>query len=94
MFIVVTLCDHEDLLHKSAKLVFKAEATIDQLQEEILTSFQVAIHCQEIFDRNNRRIDLLDGPLQNAGLQNGETLMLKHADLAWWVSYKNALNWC
>ncbi|CAI4220877.1 unnamed protein product [Auanema sp. JU1783] len=91
MLIFVTLNDHEDKSHDSLKLVFEDEATIEQLQDRILSNFRVAIDCQRIFDGNARRIDMLTGSLKNAGIQNADTLIVKHADLPWWNLYKDCV---
>uniref|UniRef100_A0A8R1IBT6 Ubiquitin-like domain-containing protein n=1 Tax=Caenorhabditis japonica TaxID=281687 RepID=A0A8R1IBT6_CAEJA len=88
MFIVIDLRDHENKSYDTVKFDL---ATIKQLQDKILSRFQIGIEYQQIYDSKNSRIDLLNGSLEGVGLKDNETLILKHAELPWWSQYKKAV---
>lgn len=50
--------------------------TIKHLQDKIQSVFQIVPEMQRIFDSNDRRIDLLVGSLEDAGIRDNETFIL------------------
>ncbi|KAI6208402.1 hypothetical protein M3Y96_00111200 [Aphelenchoides besseyi] len=87
MFLIVELRDHEDKCHDSVKLEFEAQATIKQLTDKIQSVFKIAPEMQRIVESNNRRIDLLVSTLEDAAIQDMETLIVKHANWDAWTEF-------
>ncbi|KAI6217767.1 hypothetical protein M3Y95_01195300 [Aphelenchoides besseyi] len=87
MFLRIDLRDNEEKVHRAVKLKFQAKTTIEQLKEKIESVFHIAPEMQQIFDSDDRRIDLLVGSLEAAGIQDNEHLILKHADLNIWTEF-------
>ncbi|KAE9552363.1 hypothetical protein FO519_004408, partial [Halicephalobus sp. NKZ332] len=87
MFIFIDLRDHEDNSHDSVKFELQGQTTIKELQNKIHPSFRIELENQRIFDSNGRRVDLLVGSLEEAGIKCGEKLILKHNMLNNWQTY-------
>ncbi|KAI6229390.1 hypothetical protein M3Y95_00526100 [Aphelenchoides besseyi] len=59
MFLRIHLHDNKDEVHRSVKLKFEAQTTIEQLEDKIQSVFLIAPEMQQILDAIGRRIDLL-----------------------------------
>ncbi|KAI6202492.1 hypothetical protein M3Y96_00954700 [Aphelenchoides besseyi] len=87
MFLILELRDDEEKCHRAVRLEFEAQATIQQLRDKIQFTFQILPEMQQVVDSNNRRIDLLVGTIESAGIQDNETLIVKHANSDAWTSF-------
>ncbi|KAI6218425.1 hypothetical protein M3Y95_01162800 [Aphelenchoides besseyi] len=87
MFLRIDLLDNEEKVHRDVLLKFQAKTTIEQLKEKIESSFEIPPEKQQIFGSNDRRIHVLVGTLEDAGIQDNEHLILKHADLSVWIAF-------
>ncbi|KAI6186417.1 hypothetical protein M3Y98_00130500 [Aphelenchoides besseyi] len=92
MFLIVELRDDEEKCHRAVRLKFEAQATIEQLTDKIQSVFQIAPEMQHIVDSNNRRIDLLVSTIESAGIQDNETLIVKHAHLGIFAQFEYSMD--
>ncbi|KAI6186738.1 Ubiquitin-like domain-containing protein [Aphelenchoides besseyi] len=88
MELIIDLQDHTGKSHRKGKLKFGNEATVEQLQDQIQSTFQVPVDYQEIFC-GEERIDLLDSNplLSQLNLKRVDALIVKHALLTNWSAY-------
>ncbi|KAI6188675.1 hypothetical protein M3Y98_00379700 [Aphelenchoides besseyi] len=92
MFLILELRDDEEKCHRAVRLEFEAQATIQQLRDKIQFTFQILPEMQQVVDSNNRRIDLLVGTIESAGIQDNETLIVKHAHLGIFAHFEYSMD--
>ncbi|KAI6194505.1 Ubiquitin-like domain-containing protein [Aphelenchoides besseyi] len=88
MELIIDLQDHTGKSHRKVLSKFGDEATVEQLKNQIQSTFQVPVDYQEIFC-GEERIDLLDSNslLSQLNLKRVKELILKHSDIDLWKSY-------
>ncbi|KAI6194079.1 hypothetical protein M3Y96_01086700 [Aphelenchoides besseyi] len=97
MDLIIDLQDHTGKSHRNRKLKFGDKATVEQLQDQIQSTFQLPVDYQEIFC-GEERIDLLDSNslLSQLNLKRVKGLIVKHSGLPSWkaflANYDLALN--
>ncbi|KAI6200044.1 hypothetical protein M3Y96_00691700 [Aphelenchoides besseyi] len=88
MELIIDLQDHTGKSHRKVLLKFGDEATVEQLKDQIQSTFQIPVNKQEIFC-GEERVDLFgsNSLLSQLNLKRVDALIVKHAQLPNWNAY-------
>ncbi|CAI5454195.1 unnamed protein product [Caenorhabditis angaria] len=88
--LLLLLQDQNGVSHRQKPITFTDETTIKELSEAINSFWFIHQNYQELY-HNGKQILSLKSTLKQIGVKDDDEIVIKHADLPWWIEYKECV---